>query len=316
MRLPRGRAVRLSGAIAALALALTVAPGLPIVAVSASAAEPMRSTPSDAALAEAEATGERVEVVEERTEQDTVFANPDGNTFTLEKSIVPVRVKTANGDWTLPDATLTKRADGTVGPKAAAVEVSFSGGGSGADLVTIGETGRSVSLGWPGALPEPHLEGARAVYENVRPDVNLILTATTEGFRQVLEVETLEAAADPGLRTIAYGLDADGLTVRAGAIGSMEAVDGNGQVVFRSPSAQMWNSAGEAAGAPGADAGEPTDGLSTQMEGLRPLDVRSSGTAEGRTLWPSLRLRRVIRWAALVRATRPQSWMSRWTTAP
>ncbi|WP_405683440.1 LamG domain-containing protein [Streptomyces sp. NBC_00057] len=281
MRLPRGRAVRLSGAIAALALALTVAPGLPIVAVPASAAEPVRSTPSDAALAEAEATGERVEVVEERTEQDTVFANPDGNTFTLEKSIVPVRVKTANGDWTLPDATLTKRADGTVGPKAAAVEVSFSGGGSGADLVTIGETGRSVSLGWPGALPEPQLEGARAVYENVRPDVNLILTATTEGFRQVLEVETLEAAADPGLRTIAYGLDADGLTVRSAAVGSMEAVDGNGQVVFRSPSAQMWNSAGEAAGASGADAAKPTDGLSTQAAGSRPLSARSSAAAEG-----------------------------------
>ncbi|MFP1624144.1 LamG-like jellyroll fold domain-containing protein [Streptomyces sp. 5K101] len=280
MKLPRGRAAGLYGAITALALALTASPNLPLTAMPASAAEQTLPTPSDVALAQAKDTGERVEVVQERTERETVFANPDGSTFTLEKSTIPVRVKTADGGWTIPNASLVKRADGTVGPTAAAVDISFSGGGSGADLVTIGETGRSVSLGWPGILPEPRLEGARAVYENVRPDVNLILTATTEGFRQVLEVETLEAAADPGLRTITYGLDADGLTVRAGAAGSMEAVDPNGQVVFRSPSAQMWNSAGEAAGAPGTQAPEPAAGPSVQTAGLRPLGVRMSPSAD------------------------------------
>ncbi|GAA4890667.1 LamG domain-containing protein [Streptomyces coeruleoprunus] len=267
MRPDRGRAARLTGTALALTLALTAAPGTPWAARTATAAAAVPQTPSDKALALAEATGKRVEVLEERTERDTVFANPDGDTFTLEKSIVPVRVATPNGGWTRPDPTLVKRADGSVGPKAATVDLSFSPGGPGAELVTIGEAGSAVSLGWPGTLPAPRLEGARAVYEDVRPDVNLILTATPEGFRQVLEVETLEAAADPALRSIAYDLDAEGLKIRAGAAGSMEAVDGNGQVVFRSPSAQMWNSAGGPA---------EGDGVSAQSAGLRPLSGPSA----------------------------------------
>ncbi|MEU3902174.1 hypothetical protein, partial [Streptomyces sp. NPDC045251] len=38
------------------------------------------------ALEQAQASGERVEVTGERTERTTVFANPDGATFTLEES--------------------------------------------------------------------------------------------------------------------------------------------------------------------------------------------------------------------------------------
>ncbi|WP_457518845.1 LamG domain-containing protein [Streptomyces sp. TE33382] len=196
------------------------------------------------ASAEAVEAGERVEVVEQRTERETVFANPDGTTFTLDKSISPVRVAAPDGGWRSPDATLVKKSDGSVGPKAAAVDLSFSPGGSGAGLVTIAEGTQSVSLGWPGALPAPRLEGERAVYEDVLPDVNLILTATVEGFRQVLEVKTPEAAANPALASIEYRLGAENLTVRAGAGGGVEALDGNGQTVFRSPAAQMWNSAG------------------------------------------------------------------------
>ncbi|WP_371604915.1 LamG domain-containing protein (plasmid) [Streptomyces sp. NBC_01220] len=180
----------------------------------------------------------------ERTERETVFANPDGATFTMEKSIAPVRVEKSDGGWVDPDATLIERADGSIGPKAATVDLSFSSGGDGADLVTIGEDGRSLTLGWPGPLPAPHLEGPRAVYDDVLPGVNLILTATVEGFRQVLEVETPEAAANPALDSITYDLNAKGLTLRAGPGGGMEAVDGDGKTLFRSPVAQMWNSAG------------------------------------------------------------------------
>ncbi|MCX5232284.1 LamG domain-containing protein [Streptomyces sp. NBC_00233] len=194
-----------------------------------------------------------------------MFANPDGATFTLEKSIVPVRVDTASG-WAKPDATLVRRKDGSIGPKAAVVDLSFSDGGSGEGLVTIGQDGQAVSMGWPGKLPAPRLDGERAVYENVLPDVNLILTATVEGFRQVLEVETPEAAALPELKNIAYSLTTDGLRLREGAVGSMEAVNGNGQVVFRSPTARMWNSAGD-----DASAADPVSGVSTQDAGFRTI---------------------------------------------
>ncbi|MFE8941581.1 LamG domain-containing protein [Streptomyces sp. NPDC007872] len=233
-------------------------------------------TESERALEEAASTGNRVEVVEERTERETVFANPDGATFTLEKSIAPVRVDTGNG-WVAPDATLVRRQDGSIGPKAAAVDLSFSAGGEGGNLVSIGQDGQSVSMGWPGRLPEPRLEGERAVYDNVLPDVNLILTATTEGFRQVLEVETPQAAALPELKAIEYGLKADGLHLREGAVGSVEALDGNGQVVFRSPTARMWNSAGS------DGTTQATTGTSAQSAGFRavPGMTGESSTAQG-----------------------------------
>ncbi|MFJ6655831.1 LamG domain-containing protein [Streptomyces sp. NPDC091377] len=223
-------------------------------AAPAAAADAPRLSESQQAQLDAVASGQRVEVVGERTERETVFATPDGETFTLEKSIVPVRVEKPGGGWAAPDATLVQRADGTIEPKAAAVDLTFSPGGDGKDLVTIAEEGQSVTLGWPGALPTPRLSGQQAVYENVLPDVNLILTATVEGFRQVLEVTTLQAANDPRLASIEYSMDVTGLQVRQGAAGSMEALDGNGQVVFRSPSARMWNSAG-AVDTPGA--GQP-----------------------------------------------------------
>lgn len=86
------------------------------------------STEGQQALAEAEESGQRVEVAGERTDRTTVYANPDGFTFTLEQSAVPIRVAKAGGGWQAPDATLEKRSDGSVGPKAAAVSIAFSAG--------------------------------------------------------------------------------------------------------------------------------------------------------------------------------------------
>ncbi|WP_405916769.1 LamG-like jellyroll fold domain-containing protein [Streptomyces sp. NBC_00728] len=262
--------------LAALALLATVPAATPLLAVqTAVAAESGDQSESERAQEQAAESGEQVEVVGERTERETVFANPDGRTFTLRKSIAPVRVKTRDGGWTVPDATLVKRADGSIGPKSATVDVSFSGGGDGKDLVTIAKDGQSVTLGWPGKLPEPRLEGTRAVYEDVRPDVNLIMTATVEGFRQVLEVETLEAAKDPALAALKYSMDVEGLRVREGTAGTMEALDGNGQVVFRSPSARMWNSAGQTGSA---------EDVSAQSLVVRPLGKTLAEATPGTTL--------------------------------
>ncbi|MFI7368379.1 LamG domain-containing protein [Streptomyces sp. NPDC050149] len=231
--------------------------GLPALSAQAVAAQSAAAAGSgeDSAQARAVETGERVEVVDKRTERETVYANPDGSTFTLEKSIVPVRVPKAGGGWEAPDTTLVKRSDESIGPKAAVVDVSFSPGGDGSGLVTVGQDAQSVSLGWRGTLPAPQLEADRAVYADVLPGVNLILTATVEGFRQVLEVETPEAAANPALDSIEYDLEAENLTMRQGPGGGVDAVDGNGNTVFRSPAAQMWNSAGgSVAAAPAAGA--------------------------------------------------------------
>ncbi|MEU2071739.1 LamG domain-containing protein [Streptomyces anulatus] len=229
---------------AVLSAMLSVVPALNPQAVASPAFPAPLGSPELRASAAAVMAGERVEVVEERSERETVFANPDGTTFTLEKSIAPVRVA-REGKWVEPDPTLVRNTDGSVGPAAAAVDLSFSAGGDSADLVTIAKGEQSVSLGWPGALPAPRLDGEHAVYEDVLPDVNLILTATVEGFRQVLEVKTPEAAANPALKAIEYRFGAENLTIQAGAGGGLDALDGNGRPVFRSPAARMWNSAGD-----------------------------------------------------------------------
>lgn len=123
-----GRAVLpTTGVLIALVSALvTPLSGAP----TAAAAEPGDSagqSEAKRALAVAKESGERVEVAGQRSERTTVFANPDGYTFTLEESAVPVRVARPGGGWTAPDATLRRNADGTVGPKAGAAEMAFSG---------------------------------------------------------------------------------------------------------------------------------------------------------------------------------------------
>ncbi|MFD0143860.1 MULTISPECIES: LamG domain-containing protein [unclassified Streptomyces] len=221
--------------------------GSALAAEKTEAAGATATPEADRALKAARASGHRVEVTSERSERTTVFANPDGSTFTLEESAVPVRVAAPGGGWRTPDATLVRRSDGSIGPKAAAAEMSFSRGGNKDALVSIAESGRSLALEWPGRLPAPRLDGASAVYPNVLPDVDLKVTATVESFQHVLVVKTPEAAADPKLRTLTFGLKTRGLSVRTNASGALAAVDGDGRTVFKAPPAQMWDSAGRGA---------------------------------------------------------------------
>ncbi|MEV7343620.1 LamG domain-containing protein [Streptomyces sp. NPDC093544] len=222
--------------------------GLPVlgVGVSAPAAHADATSEAQAASAQAAESGERVEVVGQRTEYSTTYANPDGLTFKLVQSAVPVRAELADGSWATPDATLERRADGSIGPKAAVLGISLSGGGDGAGLVTLSEGGASLFLGWPGRLPEPVLDGASALYADVLPGVDLRMIATVEGIRQVLVVKSADAAANPELKKLDFSMRADGLTVRDGG-GGLSAVDANGNTVFRAPAAQMWDSAGDPA---------------------------------------------------------------------
>ncbi|MFJ8968500.1 LamG domain-containing protein [Streptomyces anulatus] len=209
------------------------------------------STDEERALGRAQESGMRAEVESRRSEYATVYANPDGATFTLEQSVIPVRVPKAAGGWQNPDPTLERRSDGTVGPKAAAVSIAFSGGGDDA-LARIERSGRSLRFAWPQELPTPRIDGASAVYGDVLPDVDLKVTATVESFQQVLIVKTPEAAADPRLKKLTLGMETVGLDVHKGSAGNLAAVDGDGQTVFRSPPAQMWDSAGAAATPPPA----------------------------------------------------------------
>ncbi|WP_406409420.1 LamG domain-containing protein [Streptomyces sp. NBC_01643] len=232
--------------MSAAAVMLSGVPALRAAPIAHAVTPPTEASDAATASAQAKATDQQVEVTGLRDEYAQTFAQPDG-TFKLIQSTVPQRAKASDGSWTSVDATLVRRADGTVGPRAAAVDLSFSGGGDGHALLRLADMEhRSITLGWPGELPEPVLDGASATYSEVLPGVDLRLTATLEGYRQVLVVKSAEAAKNPALSKISLSAESDGLSLRPGAGGGLRAVDGNGDTVFNGPAGLMWDSAGDA----------------------------------------------------------------------
>ncbi len=227
---------------------------LPSVGHAAAGDEPAKAPAAGlserSAYARAVASGEPVEVTSERSEYTTTLANPDG-TFVITQATEPQRARTPEGGWRGIDVTLEKRSDGRIGPKSAVVDLSFSGGGSGSQLLRLGHQGQGLRLGWPTTLPTPSLDGATATYANVPiKGVDLQLTATAEGYREVLAVKTAEAAASPALEKIRLTAQGEGLSLAPGEGGGLRAVDGDGNAVFRGPAGQMWDSAGSAAHPP------------------------------------------------------------------
>ncbi|MFF0747158.1 LamG-like jellyroll fold domain-containing protein [Streptomyces sp. NPDC004111] len=218
-----------------------------------------------------------MEVESERTEYTSTTANPDG-TFTLTQNTTPQRARGKDGAWHAIDTTLVRRPDGSVGPKSAVADLGFSGGGDGKGLIRLGHLKGSMSLGWPGSLPEPKLSGAQATYPEVLPGVDLQLTAEAEGFRQVLVVKSAQAAANPALEQIRLTSSGDGLQIVPGADRGIRAIDADGNAVFSGPSGLMWDSAGTPAEpdptGPAFKKAAPqraaTEGGSPQEEGTHP----------------------------------------------
>ncbi|MFJ8827688.1 LamG-like jellyroll fold domain-containing protein [Streptomyces sp. NPDC102467] len=224
--------------------ALTLSVAQPVAAASVAAGSAAVSEAS--ASARAAASGEPVEVTSARTPYTTTQANPDG-TFTLTQSTQPQRAKGADGSWRDIDVTLEKRADGTVGPKAAVADLAFSGGGSGAALIRLGHgADQSLTLGWATDLPVPSLEGPTATYADTPvTGVDLQLTATADGYHEVLVVKSAQAAASPELEKVKLTAHGQGLSVVPGEGGGVRAVDADGNAVFRGPAGLMWDSAGD-----------------------------------------------------------------------
>ncbi|MEU0025374.1 hypothetical protein [Streptomyces sp. NPDC006335] len=194
---------------------------------------------------QATATGKPTRVDALTTETATTTANPSG-TVTYDSSLLPVRVRRAH-HWVPVDATLQRNADGTWSPKASAEPLSLSGGGA-APLATMTKGKASLALSWPGALPAPHASGASLTYPDVLPDVDLRVTADTQGgWSEVLVVKNAQAAADPGLARLALTTQANGLTVADDGHGNLAATTPDGQVLFSAPQPSMWDSTGAGA---------------------------------------------------------------------
>src|SRR5262245_40886812 len=100
------------------------------------------------AMVQARATGRPVEVTALTSETVKVMADPTSRTFAAEVSALPVRVRDVTGaGWRPVDLTLWVKADGTVTPAVAPVELAFSGGGAVA-LARVADRGRWVELRW------------------------------------------------------------------------------------------------------------------------------------------------------------------------
>lgn len=245
-----------AGAIGALLLGGL--PGSP--AVLAATVEPPPGSEAetdvvDPEVDEAYDSGERVEVEAARTEWDTLFAEPTGE-LTLESSIAAVRTRVGApaGGWRDIDVSLQVTPEG-VAPVAPALPITVSNGGDG-PLVAIERDGHELELSWPEALPTPVVEGSQATYVDVFPDVDLVVSVFPDGtgFSEVLVVHTPEAAQDPALAELDLGLGISaGTELVGGESGGFEVFDAGGDLVFVSPPAVMWDSAGGMDGVAGLD---------------------------------------------------------------
>ncbi len=209
-------------------------------AASPTVAAPKELAPMAAAGVRARETGRRVEVSAFRTETSEIYVNPDG-TKTMDQHPVPVRVRKGER-WVTPDPTLRKGVDGSYQPAAAVTPIVLSGGG-GTHLLTFGEPGKRVDLGWIGKLPAPVVTGSRAVYPEVFPGVDLQIDVGVNDFTHLLIVKNRQAALNPALETLRYPVSSDGLKLSVRPDGSTLATR-NGRQVFSAPPPTMWDADG------------------------------------------------------------------------
>ncbi|GAB3153495.1 hypothetical protein GCM10027290_46360 [Micromonospora sonneratiae] len=214
-----------------------------------------------------------MEVLQKRTEDSRLFANPTG-TFSTENFAQPIHVRKGE-TWVDIDPTLQVNPDGTISPIATPGELKISAGGSG-PLVTVSKGSKSLSLTWPTPLPTPSLLGSTAIYANVLPDVDLqVIADPAGGYHERLVVKTPAAAANPALNSITFGVTTTGLTLSARPDGGVNAVDSSGTGVFATDTPLMWDTPV----APTLTKLERIEGLTRedpQPKYIAPMDVQLS----------------------------------------
>jgi len=180
-----------------------------------------------------------------RTENSRTFAEPDGATMMLETSTAPVFGHDADGDWSAIDTSLEQRGDGTVSPVSTAAQVQFPGRGD--HRVVLDYHDRRLEWSVPGHLESPSIAGDTATYIDVFPGVDLRLTATAEGFRQVYVVKTPAAARLDAIKRLSFKTATGNGQLVANSSGGITFLDSNGDVTFESARPGMWDSSGDLA---------------------------------------------------------------------
>ncbi|CAL9496444.1 hypothetical protein SUDANB37_03369 [Streptomyces sp. enrichment culture] len=283
---------RYAALAALLAVAVAVPVGLRIdqnpakaPAPRAQAQHPAGPLSAPEATREAARTGKDVEVTSRRTATSTTWAQPDGMLRTRTYSDA-IRAK-VGGEWKPIDTTL-RRVAGGYAPKAVNSPLLFSDGASKGDtrasrtvvravlaasetseedwtdLVRLTTDGHELVVRWPGPLPAPLIDGSRALYQDVRPGIDLVLTARDSGYSHVLVVKNREAAADPLLDQLRYQLGSPTLTFTLDAQSkAVTARDAAGEEIAAAPTPYMWDSAAPVR----ATVGEPAPDLAPAAQG-------------------------------------------------
>ncbi|MDX3525793.1 DNRLRE domain-containing protein [Streptomyces sp. ID05-39B] len=239
-----------------------------------------RSAPLTEAAASVQAarSGKAVEASALRTPYSTTWARPDGK---LQRRVhaSPIRAH-VNGEWKAIDTRLTKVKDGWA-PRATNVRTVFSAGtgsaperasrgrsqrvpllapaattAEGSPLVTLTTGGHDIVLTWPGPIPQPVIDGPRALYPEILPGADLVLTADDSGFAQLVVVKDRQAAADPRVARLSYGLASPDLKFLLDPTsGILSAEDTDGEEIAVSPTPLMWDSSGTPAQTDGQGGG-------------------------------------------------------------
>ncbi|MGA5040393.1 DNRLRE domain-containing protein [Streptomyces capoamus] len=181
----------------------------------------------------AQAQHRRIEILAERTEDTSTYADPDGS-LTTEAFAAQVRVK-AGGTWRDIDTTLSDTGPALT-PETAAAEVTLSDGGD-SDLAAVSEDGKTFGLGWQDKLPEPTLDGDTASYA-LGGGETLRVTALPQGFSQNV---LLDQAPD-GPLTYRIPLELHGLRLSEADSGHLMLKDTSGDLVAEAPAPMMWDS--------------------------------------------------------------------------
>jgi hypothetical protein len=259
--------------VAAMAVSVLVAPALPATAAKTEPPACAEAAP-DAGTAQRTAVTCRrpVEILAERTEFSQTFANADG-TRTMEESIEPERVRKGSS-WVPVDTSLKATAEG-VAPRATVLPMFFGNGGDG-PFARIVDGDRELAVSWPSRLPAPVVKGDTAVYQDVLPGTDLRVTAGALGFSEVLVVRTREAATNPKLASLRFGLATKGVTVTASEGGGLAARDGKGEAVFDAPAPMMWDSSAEGeAPQPEPEKGSAAQRTAPQQKPAQPQAAQS-----------------------------------------
>lgn len=247
-----------AGAVVVGTVASAATPSVEQAAVKASG--PVEAEDAASAALAARLQKRRIEILSERTETSTVWAEPDGTT-TAEFAAGPVRFLDGAGTWHSVDPTLTADADGTVRAKSHPLNLELAGKtpekpdtaaarrlrsadpvAASVPLVTLQdeESDRELTVGWRGGLPQPKLKGTQATYENALPDADLVVESTRTGFEQFLILKDKKAVDDAG--TVRLTLDAEGMKVVKRADGSLAFTDAaSGKQLGSLPAPVMWD---------------------------------------------------------------------------